>query len=189
MNDNQELFWTLLKPEYTRAAQFCRKLTGDRDSGDDLLQDGLVTALEKFETLRDKGAFRPWLYRILINCFRATVRRPWWRRRLPMSPAVEAGMIAADPTDCHAARRLLRFAFEKISTGEQALVTLHELEQWSIAELAQFYGTTAGAIKTRLHRARTRMKKAIIARSDQLKSEIETDGENDRCVAVKPKKD
>ena len=58
MRDRSELFWDLLAPEYTKAAMLCRKLTGDRDSGDDLYQDALTTAFTRCADLRDSAAFR-----------------------------------------------------------------------------------------------------------------------------------
>ena len=80
MAKEQDLFWQALEPEYRRALLFCRKLMGDRDKGDDLFQDSLVTACTRFGDLRDPGAFRPWLYRVMISTFQSSVRRPWWRR-------------------------------------------------------------------------------------------------------------
>jgi RNA polymerase sigma-70 factor (ECF subfamily) len=187
MVNQTELFWTLLEPEYLRAMMFCRKLMGDRESSDDLYQDALVSALTAFPDLRNPAAFRNWLYRIIVNTFRSTVRRPAWRRLLALTPEIELSLAGSNPVDLYAARRTLARAFQGVSPRQQALVTLHELEGWPISDLADLYGKSAGAIKVELHRARRRMQKALekyhrkaLSKAGKLKNK-ET-----RCAAVKP---
>jgi len=167
MVDHGDLFWKLLEPEYIRGMMFCRKLTGSRDEGDDLYQDTLVLAFTKFPELKDRGAFRAWFYRILINKFKSTIRRPWWKRRLPMTSTIEAQMIGANPVDRHTAKRLLERAFRAVSEEEKTLVTLYEMEGWNVRELAGLYETSEAVIKTRLFRARRKMKQALIRFSNK----------------------
>ena len=189
MNVDKELFWSLLEPEYVAAQMFCRKLTGHRDRGDDLFQDGLVLALTRFSSLRDHRAFRPWLYRILINSFRSSVRRPWWKRFLPITPEIEWHMVGDDPLDQLTARRWLQRAFEGLSTEAQTLVTLHELEGWPIADLARLYGKTDGATKAALFRARKKMKDALLKIMDEAEAYRKADTtktEEEPCVVTKP---
>ena len=178
-----------MEPEYFKAMMFCRKLAGNRDQGDDLFQDALVIAFTRFESLRDRSAFRPWIYRILVNTFRSTMRRPWYRRLVPLTSEVELRLTGDDPVEVHAARRWLDRAFRALSAKEQALVTLHELEGWPISELADLYGKTEGAVKAGLFRARRKMKKALLGFSQGQKShkagnkEADEDG---KCVVAKP---
>ncbi|MFH1688595.1 MAG: RNA polymerase sigma factor [bacterium] len=162
MKTDKALFWELIEPEYERAAMFCRKLTGSRDLGDDLLQDGLLAAHNKFHTLRDHLAFRAWLYRILVNRFTSQTRRPWWKRRVSLTPALADSLGTEDPQDVLTARRWLQKAFVVLSPAEQALVTLHELEGWSVTDLAELNGKTEGATKAALFRARRKMQRALL---------------------------
>ena len=161
MESEQERFWRLLEPEYHRAMMFCRKLIGDRDQGDDLYQDALVIAYTKIGDLRDPAAFRPWLYRIIVSSFNSTVRRPWWKRRVPWTPGLERMLTTADPAPAHDARRWLGRVFQVLSPDEQSLITLHELEGWPVANLAELFGKSEPAIKTGLFRARRKMKNAL----------------------------
>ena len=82
MDEDRDLFWRLVEPEHPKARAYCRKLMGDRDNGDDLYHDALVAARPHIAELRNRRAFRPWLYRIIINTFRKRVTRPWWKRRI-----------------------------------------------------------------------------------------------------------
>ena len=189
MNGTSDRFWELLEPWYREGLMFCRRLAGDRDSGDDLYHDALLLALRKFPSLRDPGAFRAWLYRTIIRTFASTVRRPWWKRRVTLTAEVMDQLIGEDPGDVLAARRWLVRAFAAVSPEEQALVTLHELEQWSLAEIAALYGKSEGAIKLRLFRARKKMRQALVMSvsrdvSPERRAKLMT-GEM-KCAAAKP---
>ena len=158
---NSEHFWRLLEPEHPAAEAFCRRLTGSRDEGDDLYQDALVRAIEKFTSLRDQRAFRPWLYRIMINTYRNRYRQPWWRRRQELAePMFEAARVD-NPSHRYDARRWLRRAFRALTPAQRALVILHEIEGWSTGDLAQLCQRPDGTVKARLSRARRLMRRAL----------------------------
>lgn len=188
MAREHDLFWQALEPEYRRALLFCRKLTGDRDKGDDLFQDSLVTACTRFGDLRDPKAFRPWLYRVMISTFQSSVRRPWWRRMQALTPDAEKLLVTSDPAEAHSARRWLARAFRVIDTADQALIVLHELEGWTVKELAVLQEMSESNIKVRLYRARKRMRQQLEkyrakAAAERDKSGAESEAEG--CVATK----
>jgi len=186
MERERDRFWRLLEPEYARAMMFCRKLIGDRDGGDDLYQDALVTAYTKFSDLRNPEAFRPWLYQVMISTFKSQIRRPWWKRRVAMTSEVEALLVTPDPADILTARRTLNLAFQAVAAEDQALIVLHDLEGWPARELAELTGKSESAVKTRMHRARRKMKEALLGRkgSSGRQSKNENEGETEQCVAV-----
>ena len=162
MNRDRHLFWELTKPEHLRARAFCRKLAGHREDGDDLYQDALVTALTRFDTLRDTAAFRGWLYRIIVNSFKNRVRRPWWKRFGPLTDDLIESTVGENPLESRAARRKLEIAFAAVTPEAQALVTLFELDGWSIAEIAAMFDQSEGAIKMRLSRTRRKMRQSLV---------------------------
>jgi len=168
---------------------FCRKLMGDRDRGDDLYQDALVIAYTKFPDLRDRTAFRPWLYRILVRTFHSTVRRSWWKVRVSNISPEDLPLSVINPIEALAARRWLERAFQAVSPQEQTLITLYELEQWTVAELAELYGKSEGSIKTRLFRTRRKMRKALIRFSHEAEMQQRARtalSKEGKCVAAKP---
>ena len=187
MQIDKDRFWTLLEPEYNRGMMFCRKLIGDRDRGDDLFQDALVIACTKIGDLRNEAAFRPWLYRIFISTFQSTLRQPWWRRRLAMTPDIEAQLLTVDPSDEIAARRLLGKAFQAVSADDRALITLHELEGWPLAELAVLFNKSEGAIKIQLFRARQTIKAALHKQSrEAARDDRRPTAVREQCAVPKP---
>jgi RNA polymerase sigma-70 factor (ECF subfamily) len=189
VNRNGDLFWKLMQPEHRRLSAFCRKLAGGSDDGDDLCQDALLTAYTKFDQLRQRSAFRPWLYRIVINIYRNRNRRPWWQRFLPLSKDIAERTAGCDPNERYEARRLLEHAFTALSAEERALITLFELDGWTVAELSDLFGTGESATKVRLHRARRKMRARLshyLNGSKKKVSQMKTASEAETCVAFKP---
>lgn len=176
METNTRDFWNLLEPEHGRAEAFCRRLAGNRDDGDDLYQDALVRAIRKFDTLKDTSRFRPWLYRILTNTYRNRCRGPWWRLRVPLTGQEIDARAHADPARIHAARRWLDRGLAALRPDDRVLVTLHEIDGWTIAALAEMQGRPQGTIKARLCRARGRMRKAIERHLTETENESITHG-------------
>jgi RNA polymerase sigma-70 factor (ECF subfamily) len=192
MSRDRDLFWKLVEPENLRARAYCRKLMGNRDDGDDLYQDSLVSALTSFRSLRDVKGFRPWLYRIIINAFKNHCRRSWWRKVVPLTPGIAAVLEGENPLRSHAIRRKLQVAFKALTPSERALVTLHELQGWGISELATLAGKSEGSIRTRLSRARRKMRNALIRfyrRSESSRLTEHLRSKEKTCVAQKPVKD
>ena len=151
-----ELFWKLLKPFHPMAASFCQRLTGDSEEGKDLYQDALLSALRRFDSLKDHAAFRPWLFRIIINSFKNRSRSLWRRRRVPWSQDHTA---QHDPRADMDNRRWLKAALRELSEEDRVLIVLHEIEGWSLVDLAALLKRPEGTIKTRLFRARAKMRK------------------------------
>lgn len=158
---NNDRFWTLLEPIHGQAEGFCRRLTGNRDDGDDLYQDALLVAIRKIGQLRDETAFRPWLFKLIINRFRNRTREAWWRHRAGLTAGLLEAVLVDDPRDKTEARRLLDAAMSVLGAEDKAMLVLCEFEQWTIAELAEFYGKPEGTIKARLSRARSKMRRFL----------------------------
>jgi RNA polymerase sigma-70 factor (ECF subfamily) len=207
MERNRNLFWKLLEPEHPQAEAFCRRLAGSREDGDDLYQDSLIQALEKFAQLREQSSFRPWLYRIVVNNFNNRIRRPWWKKLVSLTVQSDNGasaleIIGENPESTYLARRKVELAFKAVSPSEKALITLFEIDGWSVKELAEIYRCPTGTIKARLSRARRKMrtrlsegvsekklqpiirvKRATQTANKNIKANV---SEVDLCVASKP---
>ncbi|UCC44128.1 MAG: RNA polymerase sigma factor [Candidatus Zixiibacteriota bacterium] len=192
MNRNRELFWKLIKPEHVKVRAFCRKLMGSRDDGDDLYQDALVLALTRFADLRNGNAVRPWLYRIVVNTFKNRIRRSRWKNLISLTPEIADTVGMADPSPAYAARRKLERAFRALSAEDRALITLFELEGWSLVELAGLTGKRESAIKVRLFRARRRMREILVrsqSPTEYARTVESAVSEEDICAVPKPNAD
>ncbi len=144
---------------------FCRKLMGNRESGDDLFQDALIQAYLNFDKLRDSSAFNAWLYRIIVNAFKSRKRRPLWKKMIPLQGTEDIIHVHPGQEEAYGRKQTLEIALSAISTDQRALVVLHEVEGWPVKDLAQLLNKTEGAIKAGLFRARRKMKSALVKAS------------------------
>jgi RNA polymerase sigma-70 factor (ECF subfamily) len=173
---DRDLFWKLLEVEHARAEAFCRKLAGSLADGDDLYQDALLAAMRKFGGLRNRDSFRPWLYRIIINTYASRQRSAWIKRRVSLTTEIAEDLAGDDPSELYSARRWIELAMRPLSPEERAIITLFEIEGWSIAELASMQGRAEGTIKSRLSRARDKMRREILKYLPEKERKIKKDG-------------
>jgi RNA polymerase sigma-70 factor (ECF subfamily) len=192
MISDRHLFWKLTEPEHLQARAFCRRLMGNREDGDDLYQDALVTAFTRFDSLRDREAFRGWLFRIIVNGFSNRKRSPWYKRFGPLTAKIAESTPGENPVGTGSARRKLEIAFGAVSAEEKAIVTLFELDGWTIAEIALMEEKSEGAIKMKLSRARRKMREALakhLQKSEATAGSKTKLSEDKICVAAKPSRD
>jgi len=118
----------------------------------------------------------------------STTRHPWWKRRVRLTEET-AHVVTFDPSNTLNARRWLEKAFEGLSPDDRALVTLFELEEWTLFELAELYGKSEGTLKVRLFRARRKMRQTLQTYLKQTQIRRETGNVEKgaaECGVVKP---
>lgn len=119
---------------------------------EDALQNALLRAWEKRNTLREERYFRTWLTRILINSCKETLRRQ--KRETPAADFPEAAAPqGADP----ALWESLRALDEKY----RIIVVLHYRDGYNVREIASILRVPESTVKTRLFRARQQLKSLL----------------------------
>jgi RNA polymerase sigma-70 factor, ECF subfamily len=131
-------------------------LSRDATAAEDIVQESLLRAWRAFDGLQDEAKARPWLVTI--------VRREFLRfRERQREETVDPGMLAeiaeegADPIV-----QELRAAIFALDDSYREPLALQVLMGHSTEEIAGIMGLTQGAVLTRLHRARDRLKRALM---------------------------
>jgi RNA polymerase sigma-70 factor (ECF subfamily) len=189
---NRDRFWIELEKVHAEAERFCRRLSASREDGDDLYQEAVLRAHSGCDGISDPSAFRPWFYRLIINHFKNRRRGAWWRHLVPLTSELEEQMPGWDPSGRYWASRQLAKAFAAVTHEDRALITLREIEGWTVAELAELYRRPEGTIKARLSRARAKMRKALTPSEDREQMMEKTDLKPQEvavCVVMKPEKE
>ena len=171
-----EDFESLLGPVVERAYGTALRLTGEAADAEDLVQEAALRAFRAFHQYRLGTNFRAWFFRILLNCFYASRRNKRPETSLdeleeaePLylySRTAEAGMHAPgrDP-----AREVLdRIAGEDAARAVASLpeefrvvATLYFMEDFSYQEIANVLDVPVGTVRSRLHRGRKLLQKAL----------------------------
>ena len=128
------------------------------DECEDAVQSAVLSAWEHLPCLRNEEAFDGWVYRILENQCRQTLRRLKRSRALlqPFNAAPEAA--AGDD-----AKPELKSALDSLHDEDRRLLLLHHEQGYSLGELSQMTGQSKGALGMRMMRARKRLRLALIS--------------------------
>lgn len=161
------------------------------DLADDVTQDTFLRAYRSIETFHnDNGVgFRSWLLRIASNraldVLRSQKRRPADSLDAAMDDE-DSSWSPEDPSETppqFAERgdlaQHLEWALGRISPDQRIVVILSDIQGHSYDEIAEITGIAPGTVKSRLHRARARLRK-ILQDSGELSSashRLEIDGE------------
>jgi RNA polymerase sigma-70 factor, ECF subfamily len=185
-NQQHDRFFELLEPELPRLQAFCQRLTGDTETGNDLMQDALYDAWKGFGQLRQDTAFKAWLYQIAIYRYRTNLRK--FRKRAESAMPLSDDVVDEEQLRLRLARERVNLALSSLSATDRALVTLHELEGWSYSELATMLGRNEGALRARLTRCRHRMRKTLRQYLEKTDEGLSIIGVRKEWIAVKQRR-
>lgn len=167
----QRAFERLIHPHLRRLYRLAFRLTGSAADAEDLLQDVLTKLFERADELSSIADLRPWTARVLYNRYIDQRRRARTRRLRIVELRSANPQEEVDPDSLPAngpgpeddasvafdIRRLER-ALEGLSEEHRVVVLLHDAEGWALDEIGAMTGVPVGTVKSRLHRARERLR-------------------------------
>ena len=164
---------------------FALRLTRNAADAEDLVADAVMKAWSAIGTLDDQGRFRPWMFRILHNCFVSEYRKKSVR---PAEISYEDAAGGGEDQDGHEIAALLigqpddfllwwanperefansllgrdiMVAIDSLPEAFRITVLLINVENLSYDEAAEVIGVSPGTIRSRMNRGRTLLQKAL----------------------------
>jgi RNA polymerase sigma factor (sigma-70 family) len=144
----------------------CHRLLRDRQLAEDAYQEAVIAALVNLDRLRRPERFGAWLIGIALNTSRRWMR--WRAREACSAEAVWGGRWLAEmpdtgpgPAEIAETQELVervRRAVAALPPGQRGAVLAYYLQGLTHREVAALLGTSVGAVKTRLHKARTTLR-------------------------------
>jgi RNA polymerase sigma-70 factor (ECF subfamily) len=172
----QAEFEELLAPIFQMAYGTAVRLTRDRTEAEDLVQDAALLAYRAFGTFQQGTNFKAWFFRILTNAFYSRHRKEKHEKANLSTedvPALylyhktaEAGLhgTEADPASAimdHLDTERVNEALDTLPEEYRAVATLYFIEDFSYQQIAQVLGCPVGTVRSRLHRGRRMLQKAL----------------------------
>ena len=162
-------FEALVRPHLEWLYRLAYRYTGQAQDAEDLVQELLVRLYRNPEDLTRLSAPRPWLIRSLYNLFVDQWRH---RRRTPFGhlhpePWDElfadqgGGATPEDELQAAGLRRTVSQALFRLDEVHRALLVLHDVEGHTLPELADALGLPLGTLKSRLFRARRKLRRQL----------------------------
>ena len=120
----------------------------NRDAALDVVQESIVRALSKSDSLRQPEYLKTWFYRILLNESMNHYRRN--KRLVPLEDSLADGPApAGDPAE----RLDLYAAIDRLDPKEQAIIRLRFFEDMKLEEIARITGVNLNTVKSRLYKS------------------------------------
>jgi RNA polymerase sigma-70 factor (ECF subfamily) len=143
-------------------------MLGQTAAAEDATQEAFVASWRNIASFRGE-AFRPWLLRIAANLCRDELRRRGRRPASSLDNALEAGVPEPsddDPTPDDSAltselRGRLQAALQLLPQDQRTALVLCDIDGLDYGEIATVMGTSLGTVKSRIARARMKMRELM----------------------------
>lgn len=156
MTEKQQAFLQLYEPIHNRFERFCRaRVYGDMDFRD-LINDTLLVAFEKFETLRSQHAFLSFLCGISIRLIGNHHQKKKTSRFQASDAVLDILDVNANPQESADVHYLHR-ALAQLPEEQRECIILFEIVGFSIKEIVEIQGASESAVKQRLKRGREKL--------------------------------
>ncbi len=166
-------FSALVRLYAARAVRVATSLTGNREDGEDLVQEAFVKAYQNLSAFRGTSKFYTWFYRILANTCHDHLRRKKMRGFVAFWQAGERepeAVVETVPSGAPDAARLLldgeleeklHTALAELPFRQRSVFALRYLDGLTMAEIAASLDLSEGAVKAHLWQAMQKMKKYL----------------------------
>lgn len=165
----KERFANLLRPHIEPMYRMAYRWTRSQEDAEDLVQDVLIKLADRVEEMLAVEQLRPWLIKVLYRRFVDLYRR---ERSSPVV-RIDRDDDASDPLDLAAAnddiegrleqQQVLAEALDTLDEDQRDVILLYAVEGYTALEIAEILDTNVGTVKSRLQRARDRLKKFLQA--------------------------
>jgi RNA polymerase sigma-70 factor, ECF subfamily len=164
-------FEALVASEAPRLYRFALSLVRNADAAEELVQAAFVRAFEKRASFRAESSAATWLHRILHNLAVDQARRT--AREIPVEEVEERWrddaytVDAATVVERAQTRNELEDALVRLPFIYRSAVLLHDVEDWTVAEIADHLGIDLPAAKQRLRRGRMMLVTALASGAER----------------------
>jgi RNA polymerase sigma-70 factor (ECF subfamily) len=165
---SEEAYEYLVRHHSGRMLAVLTRMLRNPEEAADALQEAFVQVFRAIDSFEGSSQLGTWLHRIAVN---VALMRLRYQRRRPMksiedllprfksdghaeAPVPEWNLTADDLFEQQESREMVRRQIDELPEDYRTVLLLRDIEGLDTEETASVLGITAGAVKTRLHRAR-----------------------------------
>ena len=148
------------------------RLAGDCAEAEDLSQEVFLKIFKGLSSFRGESSFSTYIYRVAANTAIDALRR---REAPTVSLSTEneegeefelalpdAGPLPVEILESRERRQAIRAAIDALPEHHRAVIVLREMDGMSYQDIAQAMGLTEGTVKSRINRARGRLRQLLL---------------------------
>ena len=163
-------FEPLVERYSPRLFAMARRYARRESEVEDIVQDVWLKAFEKLGSYRAEAPFEHWLMRLAVHTCYDSLRRHQRNRETTFAELTEPeedwlDRFVSEPgaadENAAAARQLLDRVLEQLSPAARLVITLQEIEERPVKEIAKLTGWSVPLVKVRAFRARTEMRRVL----------------------------
>jgi RNA polymerase sigma-70 factor (ECF subfamily) len=163
-------FEPLITKYQTRIFATARRYARRESEVEDIVQEVFIKAFQKLDGFRGEAPFEHWLMRLAVRTCYDFLRSHQRNRETaftelsePESDWLDRFVAEPDHADenAEAARQLIEKVLSRLSPPARLVITLLEIEEKSVKEIAELTGWSVPLVKVRAFRARAEMRKIL----------------------------
>lgn len=167
--DTGKSFEQLIEPQLPHLYQLAFRFSNNQADAEDLVQDVVIKLLPRSQEMAAIEKLRPWLAKILYRQFIDNYRQ---KERSPLGLATDNENILLEQaapykdnpeqrTEAEKHQHRLQQALQSLNEDQRAVVLLHDVEGYTLAELETILDSPVGTLKSRLNRARGQLREKL----------------------------
>lgn len=148
-----------------RIYALCLRMSGDRDDALDCAQEAMVRIWRSLSSYRQESSFSTWVYRIATNACLDMIRKKKVRLAVSLDALTDLGFSPADMSADPEAKAIASARKQALADGIAALpldmrtaLVLRDVQGFSYEEIAEILDTQLGTVKSRINRAREKLR-------------------------------
>ncbi|MEW6059597.1 MAG: sigma-70 family RNA polymerase sigma factor [Actinomycetota bacterium] len=161
-NGDRSAFGVLVERHERRVFNLALRMTGREEDARDATQEVFLAALRKLSTFRGEAAFTTWLHRVTVNACYDLLRK---RQRAPLLDRLPdhepEPPTSPDPAELTDLSIDVQRALLHVPEDYRVVMILHDVRDLPYDEVAQVVGVPVGTVKSRLHRGRVALARAL----------------------------
>ncbi len=166
----QDKFLALYEPVHDRFERFCRaRAYGDMDYND-LMNETLLVAYQKIDSLKSESSFLSFLFGISVRLL-ANNNRKMKESSYEENEQVYGYVDFKNQTETDAEVYLLHQTLAQLPTDQREAIILFEISGFSIKEIAKIQEASESAIKQRLKRGREKLTELLTFKSNYINTQ------------------
>ncbi|MDX2362816.1 MAG: RNA polymerase sigma factor [Crocinitomicaceae bacterium] len=157
----------LFKLYYGKMLGVCMRYSTDRDSAEEVLQEGFIKIFDKLDAFDYKGSFEGWMRRIMANTAIDSIRRSKKNPILSDNDedfklGAEDPMVLAEELEFVGIKaEIAMAAVNELSPAYRAVFNLYVLEEYTHKEIAEILNVSEGTSKSNLSKAKMNLQKIL----------------------------
>ena len=189
-NGDLDSFNTLILHYQDRVFNTALRILGDEDLAADAAQEAFISAFRSINSFRG-GSFKAWLMRTVTNACYDELRRQKRRPTTPLEPdtndgeemdsprwLADPGMTPAEKSEADELEHAIQHCLEALPTEFRTVVVMADLQGLDYTEVATAVSVPLGTIKSRLARARLRLRECLRSFEELLPSSFRLEEES-----------